>query len=291
MTEVKRRTVGNGWTWFEDYAFALKEWSATCPPGRTVQVGMGVFFLGSPRGEKIRFSGTRDFTTVGLGAIHFRVTDGGPPCEVVLYSGKSKDIPIIRAHPQSLASGAQESSQFNFRDPKQAEAAEQINMLFRQLAQSADGGTSTEQLKAQLGELEHQADDLQRQFLELREKRYALRQLFARPEDLNADCDGNRCHSEKKNEVITAGETDVFVHDDQDRGSVIVYCISGEIEVIISTAVWSEFSEYDRKRLKADQSWKRDIGSQSSWFDQTNRVEIVGKADAVYNLDFTSWDN
>ena len=299
MAEVRRRSVGGNWTWFEDYIFASANWTAFCPADRTVQVGMGVSFLGTPRGEKIRFSGRREFTTIGLGAIHFRIADGRGPCEVVLHSGKAKgiDLPTITfqsAGSEALggaeASGSAAASKFAFDDPERAEAAERINKLFRRLIPA--GAQDASAVAQELSKLEERSGSLEQQFHDLRDERYALRRQFtARAEDLGADCDANRCRSEKKNEPITAGETDLFVHDDQDRGSVTVFCHAGEIEVVISTAVWGSFNEYDRKRLGAGQTWKRDIGSQSSWYDQTNRVEVIGKADATYNLDFTSWDD
>ena len=45
---------------------------------------MGVMAFGNPRGEKIRFSGTRKITVVGVGSLHFRVVDGKGPCKVGL---------------------------------------------------------------------------------------------------------------------------------------------------------------------------------------------------------------
>jgi hypothetical protein len=143
-----------------------------------------------------------------------------------------------------------------------------------------------------LAKLQKESDELHAKYLKLLAERQAAKdELKAAAPDLGCECDANYCHTEKKNEVITAGETDMFCHDDQDRGSVTIHCNSGEIEVIISTAIWSTFEELDRKRLRAGESWKRDIPEMSGWYDQTNRVEIVGKADSNYNLDFSSWDD
>lgn len=109
--------------------------------------------------------------------------------------------------------------------------------------------------------------------------------------DLGAECDSDFCHTEKKNEPVNTGEVDRYAHDDQDVGIVSVTCLKGEIEVIISRAVWKTFDEYDRKKLKAGETWTKEIPSASSWYDQTNEVKIVGKQDSLYNLDFQSRDN
>ena len=92
--EVATKNVGDDWTWFQDYGFAWAQWTVNCPAGRTCQVGMGVKVFGQPRGEKIRFSPTKEFTTIGIGAIHVRVVDGRGPCKVRLDRGKVGLIPI-----------------------------------------------------------------------------------------------------------------------------------------------------------------------------------------------------
>jgi hypothetical protein len=62
-------------------------------------------------------------------------------------------------------------------------------------------------------------------------------------------------------------------------------------QFIISAAVWNTFDEIDSKVLSTGQQWQRGIPGQSSWYDQTNRVRIVGRADSRYYLDFKSWDD
>lgn len=59
------------------------------------QVGMGVFAFGEPRGEKLRFSGATEFTSVGAGGIHARVVDGKGSCKVRLDHGSVGLVPII----------------------------------------------------------------------------------------------------------------------------------------------------------------------------------------------------
>ena len=90
------KEVADAWTWMSDYVYLWADWTLNCPPDRTCQVGMGVKVGNSdPLGEKIRFSGTYEFTTVGLGAIHVRTVDGKGPSKVRLDEGKVGLVPII----------------------------------------------------------------------------------------------------------------------------------------------------------------------------------------------------
>ncbi len=94
MTEIATKYVEKDWKWFEDYGFVYAEWTVNCPADRTCQVGMGINAFGEPRGEKIRFSGYQEFTTIGIGSIHIRVVDGQESCKVRLDRGKVGLIPI-----------------------------------------------------------------------------------------------------------------------------------------------------------------------------------------------------
>jgi hypothetical protein len=89
------KVASTDWTWMSDYVFAYATWTVNCPQDRECQVGMGIKLFGEPRGEKIRFSGYCQFTTVGLGAIHVRVIDNKGPCPVRLDQGAVGLIPII----------------------------------------------------------------------------------------------------------------------------------------------------------------------------------------------------
>lgn len=140
-----------------------------------------------------------------------------------------------------------------------------------------------------LRSVQAKSDELADQLFELRVARRAAKKV-ALAADFGCECDSNECHTEKPNEPIGAGETDSYCHDDQDAGKVSVFCVSGDIEIRISRAVWSEFEPFDSKRLTTGQSWNKDIPSASNWYDQTNRVEIIGHANSTYNLDFKSWD-
>lgn len=93
------KTIGDGWTWFEDYVFAWATWTVNCPRDRTCQVGMGIFTGGNPLGEKIRFSGSRKITTLLAGSIHIRVVDDKGPCVARLDTG---DVGLIDLPPISF---------------------------------------------------------------------------------------------------------------------------------------------------------------------------------------------
>lgn len=92
MAKNMSKNVTNEWTWLSDYVAATIQWTVNCPTDRRCEVGMGMKIFGQPRGEKIGFSGARKFTTLGLGAIHVRVTDGQGTCPVRLDEG---DVGLI----------------------------------------------------------------------------------------------------------------------------------------------------------------------------------------------------
>ncbi len=94
MTDKKNVEDGD-WTWFADYGAVMIEWTIHCPGTRKCEVGMGMKILGEPQGERIKFSGTQEFTTVGIGAIHVRVDDGKWICPVQLDQGKVGAVTII----------------------------------------------------------------------------------------------------------------------------------------------------------------------------------------------------
>ncbi|HID9589871.1 TPA: hypothetical protein ACXI12_001406 [Pseudomonas aeruginosa] len=81
--------VGSGdWQWAETYVYAMATYTVACPADRRIQVGMGIMAFGEPRGEKIRFSGEKEITVIGAGALYFRVDDGLGPCKVGFVQGK-----------------------------------------------------------------------------------------------------------------------------------------------------------------------------------------------------------
>jgi hypothetical protein len=93
--KVADRMVSDEWTWLQDYVYAWADWTINCPEDRTCQVGMGIKAFGGPMGEKIRFSGYREFKTIGAGAVHVRVVDGKGECRVRLDQGKVGLVRII----------------------------------------------------------------------------------------------------------------------------------------------------------------------------------------------------
>lgn len=96
MSLIKKR-VSKDWTWFEDYVYVTANYTCFTPPGRRVQVGMGLFVAGEPRGEKVAVSGKDSFTVVGAGAIHIRIYDDGSDCEVAISQDSNVLVPILRA--------------------------------------------------------------------------------------------------------------------------------------------------------------------------------------------------
>lgn len=96
MSLIKKR-VGKAWTWFEDYVYVTASYTCFTPPDRRVQVGMGMFISGEPRGEKVAVSVKDSFTVVGAGAIHIRIYDDGPDCEVAISQDSNVLVPILRA--------------------------------------------------------------------------------------------------------------------------------------------------------------------------------------------------
>lgn len=113
---VRTRDVGDRWTWFSDYLFAAAKWRVTCPGDRQCQVGMGIFAFGKPWGEIIRFSGSKEFWTIGLGSVHVRVTDGGGTCSVRLDLLEQVLIPVVTSVNLAAVNAA----------PSQQEVAEQL---------------------------------------------------------------------------------------------------------------------------------------------------------------------
>jgi hypothetical protein len=146
------------------------------------------------------------------------------------------------------------------------------------------------QILSQLTALKEEADELERRLLKLKEARASLKTQIGIL-DLGATCDADFCHDEKRDEPINLGETDEYVHDDQDRGSLSISCLTGDIEIVIYRAVWYDFEEYDRKRITAGQMWETNIEGASGLYDQTNRVQVIGHAESTYNMDFKSWDD
>ena len=97
MSETK--LVGNGWTWFTDYAYAYSEWTLNAEPARQCEVGLGLKAFGKPLGQRKRFSGHVKVTSLGIGAVHARVVDGKGSCLVRLDQGDAGAISISREIP------------------------------------------------------------------------------------------------------------------------------------------------------------------------------------------------
>jgi hypothetical protein len=96
VMKLIRKRVGKEWTWFESYIYVSASYVCFTPPDRRVQVGMGVFAFGRPLGEKIAICERGSFTVIGVGAIHIRVYDDGPDCEVAISQDSNVLVPILR---------------------------------------------------------------------------------------------------------------------------------------------------------------------------------------------------
>lgn len=90
-----KKAISAEWTWFEDYVFLWATYTLACSPGCSCQAGMGLMAFGEPRGEKIRFNGSREVLVIGAGAIHIRVVDGGSGCSAALAPGKFGLVPLV----------------------------------------------------------------------------------------------------------------------------------------------------------------------------------------------------
>ena len=85
-----KKSVANDWVWFEDYAFLYSEYTVFCEEGCECEVGMGMSFLGEPRGEKKRYSGRLNIFTIGAGAVHIRRASGNSECLAGLAPGENR---------------------------------------------------------------------------------------------------------------------------------------------------------------------------------------------------------
>lgn len=76
--------------------YIAKTYTCFTPANRRVQIGMGLFVSGEPRGEKVAVSIKGNFTVIGAGSIHIRAYDDGPDCEVAISQNSNILIPILK---------------------------------------------------------------------------------------------------------------------------------------------------------------------------------------------------
>ncbi|WP_152997574.1 hypothetical protein [Methylobacterium sp. GXS13] len=91
------KTVSSDWGWFSDHVAASITYLIVGSPGRTFEVGTGVFFRGKPWGSKEVGSGTVRITAYGAGALHIRQQGSGDPFKVCATSEAIEPITIIKA--------------------------------------------------------------------------------------------------------------------------------------------------------------------------------------------------
>jgi hypothetical protein len=89
---TQRLIEGSDWQCVENYVCSLATYVVACPRNRQCEVGMGIFALGVPRGEKVVFSGRIEITVIGLGSLYFRVHDNLGPCDIQFQEKSSKPI-------------------------------------------------------------------------------------------------------------------------------------------------------------------------------------------------------
>jgi hypothetical protein len=145
-----------------------------------------------------------------------------------------------------------------------------------------------EETKKQIQELKSESDKIKTQYYDILKKRRDLKKIISK--DMGCDCEGN-CRKELYDWPLGAGQQHEYCHDDADKADVRVLCKNGEIEVITSAAVWWTYTEINRTILRTGQTWSTQIPEQDEWHDQTNRVQIIGRApSSLYDLNFMSHD-
>lgn len=95
-TDYLCREVAADWLWFSDHAAASIEYIIVGQPGRRFEVGTGMSILGAPRGWRSVSIGNTTVTAWGVGAIHIRRADDGPPFKVCVGAGKLNPIDIVK---------------------------------------------------------------------------------------------------------------------------------------------------------------------------------------------------
>jgi hypothetical protein len=148
---------------------------------------------------------------------------------------------------------------------------------------------TNEEKQKELDELGKESQKLFQEYLKIHAKRIELKKILS--PDMNCECDDDRCVTVRSGAPIGAGDTHSFCHDDQDGGTATVRCNVGQFEVVTSAAVYWSYVEIERKTLNAGEEHFFQIPGLDPWHDQTNRVQITGKAEhSEYNLEFRSWD-
>lgn len=91
------KQVGREWVWFSDHAAMSVDYLVIGEAGRKYEVGTGIFFNSRPLGSKNTHSGRAEIVAYGIGALHIRQADGGPPFKICGTASKLEAITILRA--------------------------------------------------------------------------------------------------------------------------------------------------------------------------------------------------
>src|SRR4051812_12629284 len=94
--ELIKKRVGKEWVWFEEYVYVTATYTCFTPADRRVRVGMGIFAFDEPRGEKVAISVKGSFAVLAIGAVHIRIYDDGPDCEVAITQDSNVLVPILQ---------------------------------------------------------------------------------------------------------------------------------------------------------------------------------------------------
>jgi transcriptional regulator with XRE-family HTH domain len=94
-TDYICKEIGQEWVWLSDNVAMSVEYLIIGVSGRKYDVGTGVFFRGQPWGSVSGHEGKSEVTAYGVGALHVKQADQGPPFKVCATTSKLAAITII----------------------------------------------------------------------------------------------------------------------------------------------------------------------------------------------------
>lgn len=88
--------VGPDWQWFGDHVAMSIDYVVVASPGRRYEVGTGPFIGGGPIGWRETYADGAELSAWGIGAVHIRQKDDGPPFKVCVDASGLTPITIFR---------------------------------------------------------------------------------------------------------------------------------------------------------------------------------------------------
>jgi outer membrane protein assembly factor BamB len=76
VAEPLCKKVNESWTWFSDHAVFSIDYGIAVEDGYSVRAATGVSIGGNPLGSRFDFSGTKEVSAYGVGALHITKTSG-----------------------------------------------------------------------------------------------------------------------------------------------------------------------------------------------------------------------